>query len=747
MAAERVGQQLGNYRLLRLLGEGGFAQVYLGEHLYLKTQAAIKVLHARLGKADLDDFLSEAQTIARLKHPHILRVLDFGVEGSTPFLVMEYAPNGTLRERHPKGQQLSLQAILPYVRQVAGALHHAHEQRLIHRDVKPENMLLSERDEVLLSDFGIAIAAQSSQMQEPGVVAGTVSYMAPEQLQGRPRPASDQYALGVVVYEWLAGRRPFLGSFSEVASQHLLAPPPPLRDFTPALSPAVEQVVLIALAKDPKERFKNVLAFAHALEEASQATAGMLPLAPPSGQLSAGATQPSLLFAPTQITPSDPPGPLADAPTRLPPADPPTAQAATLVPTWQPTTLTPALPPVRPSAPLEMTQPPVPPPEAPAAPAATVLEATAPAPDAVAPAPARSGGLSRRAVIAGLAGLAVVGGAGATLALSQRLPSLSKAPPRPTARPTLTPTPTPVPNHLLTYRGHTQAVNSVAWSPDGTRIASASSDRTVQIWKATDGTLIRTYTGHSSVVWSVAWMPNSSTIASSSDDGSVQVWDADSGTLLHSRQTPSAVISIAWSPKGRYLVYGNQEKPSTFFQVWDTASDRLATSHQSPGFGEPPRAAWSPDGQSIVSNNTLEVWNAFSGTPIFPVLPTLATNAGIYSVAWSPDGSTILGGGYSIISAWKAADGSFFSAYSIGSGQIIFIAWSPNGQSVVSASSGTPVGNNVVEVWHPSNNGINSAPSYVGHTDAVYGAAWSPDSTRVASASADRTVQIWLAHG
>src|ERR1051326_4113196 len=264
MAGDRVGQQLGNYRLLRRLGEGGFAEVYLGEHTYLQTQAAIKILHTRLAADDTDTFVSEARIIARLKHPHIIRVLEFGVEGSTPFLVMDYAPNGTLRQRHPKGSVLTPAVIAPYVKQVAEALHYAHEQKLVHRDIKPENMLIGERNEVLLSDFGIATVAQSSQYQGTQEVAGTVAYMAPEQVQGKPRPASDQYALGIVVYEWLTGERPFRGSFTEIATQHVLTPP--LREKQPGIDPAVEAVVLTALAKDPKERFVSVLAFAHAFE-------------------------------------------------------------------------------------------------------------------------------------------------------------------------------------------------------------------------------------------------------------------------------------------------------------------------------------------------------------------------------------------------------------------------------------------------------------------------------------------------
>src|SRR5215472_2450081 len=269
---DRVGQQLANYRLIRALGQGGFADVYLGEHVYLITQAAIKVLQMRLTDDDKRNFLEEARTIAHLKHPSIVRILEYDVVDSIPLLVMEYAPNGTLRQCHPKGTVLPPTAIVPYVRQVAAALQYAHSKKLIHRDVKPENMLLGHNNAVLLSDFGLAVIVQSSH-DRLQTVAGTVTYMAPEQLQGRPSPASDQYALAAVIYEWLSGERLFSGSFIEVATQHVLVPPPSLRTKLPALSPVIDQVIQKALAKSPEQRFASVLEFARAFEQVCQAEA------------------------------------------------------------------------------------------------------------------------------------------------------------------------------------------------------------------------------------------------------------------------------------------------------------------------------------------------------------------------------------------------------------------------------------------------------------------------------------------
>ncbi len=267
--AEYMGQQLGNYQLKRLLGHGGFADVYLGEHIHLKTEAAIKVLHTQLANEDIEPFRTEALTIAHLVHPHIIRVLDFDVGNGVPFLVMDYAPNGTLRDRHPRGSQLQSAIFIPYVRQIASALQYAHDQKLIHRDVKPENMLLGRNNDVLLSDFGIALVAQNSLSQSTeNMVTGTLAYMAPEQIQGKPRPASDQYALAIVVYEWISGQKPFNGSYMEIVTQHLTATPPPLNEAALAIPHAVQLVIQRALAKDPHQRFARVQDFADALERA-----------------------------------------------------------------------------------------------------------------------------------------------------------------------------------------------------------------------------------------------------------------------------------------------------------------------------------------------------------------------------------------------------------------------------------------------------------------------------------------------
>lgn len=266
--SERVGQQLGNYRLVRLLERGGFADVYLGHHIHLNTQAAIKILHTPLESKNIEQFRTEARTLAHLIHPRIVRLLDFGIVNAIPYLIMDYASNGSLRQQYPSGMIRPFEEIVSIVLEVAEALQYAHEKKIIHRDVKPENIFLREDNEAVLGDFGIAVLSRTSESQQTQDVKGTFTYMAPEQLQGHPSRASDQYSLGVVVYECLTGTVPFHGSSAEIMSQHLLMPPPSIVQRVPLVSPLIEQVVLKALEKDPNRRFQSVRQFAQALASA-----------------------------------------------------------------------------------------------------------------------------------------------------------------------------------------------------------------------------------------------------------------------------------------------------------------------------------------------------------------------------------------------------------------------------------------------------------------------------------------------
>lgn len=269
----------GNYRVLRLLAQGGYAKVYLAEHLQRKEQFAIKVLDSPVDINNQDSVYNEARLLSRLSHPNIVRIIDFGIIGDNnynlqhghPYVVMTYASKGTLRNLYPKGTQVPLRQIVNYVNQVANALQYAHERNIIHRDIKPENMLVVTDNQILLSDFGIATTALS--VITPIEIPGTFPYASPESMNGNFSAASDQYSLGIVVYEWLTGSCPFTGSMTEIINGHTNKQPPPLTGRGLDIPNGIEQVVMKALNKKPEERYPTVRDFANALESEERASA------------------------------------------------------------------------------------------------------------------------------------------------------------------------------------------------------------------------------------------------------------------------------------------------------------------------------------------------------------------------------------------------------------------------------------------------------------------------------------------
>jgi len=588
--SDRVGQQLGNYRLTNLLGQGGFADVYLGEHAYLKTPAAIKVLQTRVTNDDLTSFLQEAQNIARLVHPHIIRVFDFGVDGNTPFLVMDYAPHGTLRQRHPKGTRLPLDSIVLYVKQIADALQYAHDEKLIHRDIKPENILLGRRDEALLGDFGIALAAQSSRYQSTQDVVGTVAYMSPEQIQGKPRTASDQYALAIVAYEWICGTRPFLGSFTELCTQHMFAAPPPLRDSVPTISPAVDQVIATALAKDPKQRFASVQAFARALEQVCQEEVLPIIVSAPKN-ISAN-------LSPAVFTKANSPDALVQTPSL-----PLTTSAPLIPPDMRPAgKVTPFI------APLSVEK----------------LTLTGHRDAVVSVAVSADGqklvsgsrdkivkmwNLSTGREVHTLTGRTRVVNSVAISADGRTLVSgiydnMIKVWSMETGRTV----------HTLT--DYKDDVNCVAISANGRLLVSGSRDKTIKVWDLAKDLVARTLIDHKDDVSSVAISADGRLLVSGCRDKTIKVWNWFEGKVVHTlTDHASAVLSVAISADGQTLASGHRDNT---IKVWNLATGlgwNLAT-----GQGEciltghkdgVCSVAISADGQILVSGNgdgTITVW-------------------------------------------------------------------------------------------------------------------------------------------
>jgi serine/threonine protein kinase len=556
----RVNPQIGNYRLTRFLGKGGYAEVYLGIHIYLQREAAIKILMMALTPADHQAFLDEAQRMAHFYHPHIVRVIDAGDAGGALYLVMEYAPNGTLLDRHPPGSRLSLVTILPYVYQVADALDYAHKERLIHRDIKPGNLLIGAKGEVLLSDFGVAVI-HNTMTNPQQQVAGTVAYMAPEQIEGRAQPASDQYSLAVVVYEWLMGEWPFQGTIPELVSHHLSMPPPSLREKMPELPLAVEQVIHKALSKNPASRFASVGEFAQALDQAVT----LRPPGKPRVTRQFPRVTPFILSPEEVGLPPEPPAP-ARAPTRTP--------GTTLVS-------------------YRGHQGPV-----------TVLVWS---PDGQRIASGSwdqtvqvwNSATGERCFTYGLhqTGVTAVSWSpnGRYLASGDRGGSIHLWD-------------AATGKHYSTYLGHKGAITALAWSPNGKKIASASDDYLVDIWLPGDRKRLFTYEGHRTVLETLRWSSDNKRITSVGRDATIQVWDVhNGGNTIYSRNHDAPRRAISWSPGGGYRAAGTMEGRVL---VSDAASKQVLLPY-SAHRGAVIVVAWSPDGKMIASggeDRCVHVW-------------------------------------------------------------------------------------------------------------------------------------------
>jgi eukaryotic-like serine/threonine-protein kinase len=259
----------GRYRIERTLGNGGMAVVYLARDEELHRQVAIKVLAEHLAGDDnfRARFLQESKLAGRLSHPNVVQIYDAGETEGSPYIVMEYVPGDTVAQRG----KLSQAEAVPLALQACAGLQHAHSAGLIHRDVKPANLLVREDDVLKVADFGIARAAELTRLTEHGTVLGTAAYLSPEQAAGEEvTTATDIYSLGAVVYELLTGRAPYeFESLAELAAQQTGGVITPLRDLEPSVPEPIEAAVMHALAREPRFRPPSAADFAQELAAAS----------------------------------------------------------------------------------------------------------------------------------------------------------------------------------------------------------------------------------------------------------------------------------------------------------------------------------------------------------------------------------------------------------------------------------------------------------------------------------------------
>ncbi len=274
--ASWIGETLGGrYKIEKLLGKGGMSAVYQAADPNLRRVVAVKLIHTHLSDdpAFVSRFMAEAATVAQLRHPNIIQVFDFNHDEDTYYIVFEFVPGETLQDRlkrlNADGRKMSINEALTIIASVADALEYAHSRDLVHRDVKPANVMLNVHNEPILMDFGIVKIVGGTTHTATGATLGTARYMAPEQIRGENVDRrTDIYALGVMLYEMLAGRAPFeADSVMTMMMMHVTDPVPNLSRFRPEIPPQLRQIVEKALSKDPQQRFQTAREFATALRQ------------------------------------------------------------------------------------------------------------------------------------------------------------------------------------------------------------------------------------------------------------------------------------------------------------------------------------------------------------------------------------------------------------------------------------------------------------------------------------------------
>jgi WD40 repeat protein len=731
------------YEILGELGRGGMGVVYRARQARPERVVALKVLlaGAHAGEEELARFKAEAEAAARLQHPHIVQIYEVGEYDGHPFFSMELCPGGSLADRLA-GTPLAARQAAELVETLARALHAAHEAGVIHRDLKPANVLLAADGTPKVADFGLAKRLDAALPATlSGHILGTPSYMAPEQAGGRSKavgPATDVYALGAVLYECLTGRPPFKAAtrLDTLLLVQTEEPVPPSR-LEPKVPRDLETVCLKCLQKDRQKRYASAAELA---DDLGRSQRGEPIRARPVGRLEKAAKWARRHPAAAGLLAVSAVALLALG--GLAAAGYYNAQLA-------------------------------------------VARGDAET--------ARRGEEAQRQRAEGLLYFMSIGRAhsawlDADVVRARQILDECDPVQRGWEWQYLHRLSHP---ELMTLRGHTNAVVGVAFSPDGSRLATASWDGTVKLWEVNGGQEVLTLWVQKDRVNSLAFSPDGSRLATASggydaqskqEYGGVQMWDVTTGrevpTLNWWAAGRAAAHGLAWSPDGARVAsvgrYGELKVrdartgeetltiqgiddhgiPVAFspdggrlaaaalvrgkVSVWDARTgqeDLTLKGHAKAVNG----VAWSPDGSHLATASgdmTVKVWDARTGEEVL----TLKGHTGIvYCAVFSPDGARLASASDDgTVKIWDARSGQEALLLRGHSHAVLAVAFSPDGSRLASASA-----DGTAKLWDVSSRA--KAPAFRGHTNMIMSMAWSADGKHLASASMDQSVKVWNA--